>query len=147
MLVKDFVPTARQRLTTIEANASLVGAAKLLSNTHISLLVVCSPGGAMVGVVTKTDIIRQVARSQETALGAPVSRIMTEDVVHCHPGDLLEDVWSRMKARGFVHIPVVDQEGGPLGVVNARDALQALLVEVKDEESLLRDYVMGIGYR
>jgi CBS domain-containing protein len=147
MLVEDFVPTARQRLTTIEANASLVDAAKLLSNTHISLLVVCSPGGAMGGVVTKTDIIRQVAGSQENALGAPVSGIMTEDVVHCHPGVLLEDVWSNMKARGFVHIPVVDEEGRPLGVVNARDALQALLVEVKDEESLLRDYVMGIGYR
>ena len=28
-----------------------------------------------------------------------------------------------------------------------RDALGALLQEVKDEESLLRDYVMGIGCR
>jgi hypothetical protein len=31
-------------------------------------------------------------------------------------------------------------------VVNARDALQALLREVKDEELLLRAYVMGVGY-
>jgi len=31
-------------------------------------------------------------------------------------------------------------------VLNARDALQALLEEVENEESLLRDYVMGIGF-
>ena len=147
MLVEDFISTARQRLTTIKANASLVDAAKLLSNTHISLLVVCSPEGSMSGVVTKTDVIRQIAQPQENTLSAPVSAIMTRDVVRCHPGDLLDDVWSSMKARGFVHIPVVDEESTPLGVINARDALQALLAEVKDEESLLRDYVMGIGYR
>jgi hypothetical protein len=35
----------------------------------------------------------------------------------------------------------------PIGVLNAGDALQALLKEEEDEESLLRDYVMGIGYR
>jgi CBS domain-containing protein len=147
MLVEDFISTARQRLTTIKANASLVDAAKLLSNTQISLLVVCAPDGSMSGVVTKTDVIRQVAQPQDQVLNAAVSALMTKDVVHCHPGDLLEDVWSNMKARGFVHIPVVDEEGRPLGVVNARDALQALLAEVKDEEALLRDYVMGIGYR
>jgi hypothetical protein len=31
--------------------------------------------------------------------------------------------------------------------VNARDALQALLQEVTDEELLLRAYVMGVGYQ
>ena len=48
MLIEEFISTARQRLTTIKANASLVDAAKLLSDTHISLLVVCSPEGSMV---------------------------------------------------------------------------------------------------
>jgi len=51
-----------------------------------------------------------------------------------------------MKERGFVHIPIVEQDSRPVGVVNARDALQALLVEAGDEGLLLRDYVMGIGY-
>ena len=46
-----------------------------------------------------------------------------------------------------MHIPVIDQRFRLSGAVNARDALQALLGEVQGEESLLRDYVMGIGYR
>ena len=52
-----------------------------------------------------------------------------------------------MAKRGFVHIPVVDENSKPLGVVNARYALPALMAEGKYEASLLRDYVMGIGYR
>tara|TARA_R110000765_G_scaffold258133_1_gene358421 strand:- start:409 stop:573 length:165 start_codon:yes stop_codon:yes gene_type:complete len=34
----------------------------------------------------------------------------------------------------------------PIGVLNARDALQVFLTEVEQEETLLRDYVMCIGY-
>ena len=52
-----------------------------------------------------------------------------------------------MGRRGFVHVPVIDEEAMPWGVVNARDALRLLWAEEKYEEVLLRDYVMGIGYR
>jgi hypothetical protein len=34
----------------------------------------------------------------------------------------------------------------PIGMLNARDALQLLLEEAQDEELLLRDYVMCVGY-
>ena len=62
------------------------------------------------------------------------------------PATTLHDVLSKMKERGFVHIPIVDQESRPIGVINARDALQVLLGEVEYDVSFLRDYVMGIGY-
>jgi CBS domain-containing protein len=101
----------------------------------------------MAGVITKTDVVRQVAQGHESIRTVPVSAIMTKSVIHCRPSDLLYEVWSSMKERGFVHIPVIDQQFRPSGVVNARDALQALLGKVEDEQSLLRDYVMGMGYR
>jgi CBS domain-containing protein len=62
------------------------------------------------------------------------------------PGEL-HDVLSMMAKRGLVHVPVVDEHSKPLGVVNARDALRALMAERKYEASLLPDYIMGIGYR
>jgi CBS domain-containing protein len=51
-----------------------------------------------------------------------------------------------MKERGFVHVPMVDQETKPVGVINARDALQVILGDVEYDVSFLRDYIMGIGY-
>jgi CBS domain-containing protein len=147
MLVEAMMPTARQRLTTINADSSLRDASKLLADTQISLVVVCNAKGSMAGVVIESDIIRQIAEGHQSPDQVPVAEVMTRDVVHCHPADPLNEVWTKMKRGGLVHIPVVDHQLRPLGVVNARDALQALLGEVADEEALLRDYVMGLGYR
>ena len=72
---------------------------------------------------------------------------MTADVAYCHPADFLPDVLAMMQKCGFVHVPVVDEQSKPLGVVNARDALRSLIAEGEYDEALLRDYVMGIGYR
>ena len=72
---------------------------------------------------------------------------MTRDVVSCHSTDCLPELLSMMGRRGLVHVPVIDEESRPCGVVNARDALRVLWAEEKYQEALLRDYVMGIGYR
>lgn len=52
-----------------------------------------------------------------------------------------------MKTRGLKNIPVVDADNKPLGVLNARDVLQNLWQEVQQEEDLLFNYVMNVGYR
>jgi CBS domain-containing protein len=44
-------------------------------------------------------------------------------------------------------MPVIDDFGRPQGIVHARDLARALLEEVDEEELLLRDYVLGIGYQ
>jgi CBS domain-containing protein len=146
MRIESILPVARQRMITVQADASLVDAAHLLSDTHKALLVVCNDEGAMVGVITKTDVVRQVAVCHGVVDSKPISAVMTQTVTSCRTNDLLHDVLALMKSRGFVHIPVIDQDSRPSGVVNARDALQALLREVKDEELVLRAYVMGVGY-
>ena len=145
MLVERILPVALRRLVTIQADAALTDVAKLLSNTHISLVVVCGADGAMVGVITKTDVVRQVS-GQEPLKTITAASVMVRDVTYCRPGDALHDTLSIMKERGFVHIPIIDQGSKAVGVLNARDALQALLTEAEHDESFLRDYIMGAGY-
>jgi len=147
MLVERILPIALKRLSTIQADALLTDAARLLCETHISLVVVCNPDGTMVGVITKTDLVRQIAHRQGSRCTTKAADVMTRDVTCCRPSDSLHDVLSKMRERGFVHIPIVDQNCKPAGVINARDALQVLLGEVEYDVSFLRDYVVGIGYR
>ena len=146
-LVSSIDKTARSRLVTVCVDTSIVKVAKLLSSTHISLVVVCNAHGAMVGIISKTNIVQQVGHCRGASCTSAAAELMTRDVTYCRPGDRLEDVLAMMAKRGFVHIPVVDEYSKPLGVVNARDALRALLADEEYEESLLRDYVTGIGYR
>jgi predicted transcriptional regulator len=134
-------------MITIHAHATLAVAARLLSDAQRALLVVCDVNGVMVGVITKSDVVRQVAQCLGVVDDVRISDVMTRSVTSCRREDSLHDVLWLMKAQGFIHIPVVDQKSQPCGVVNTRDALQALLSEVWDEELLLRAYVLGIGSR
>ena len=72
---------------------------------------------------------------------------MTREVISCRADQPLQDIWSIMKQKSLQRIPVVDQSNRPIGIIYARDALQNLLGEMKDEEGLLRDYVMNVGYQ
>jgi CBS domain-containing protein len=143
--VEQVLNAARARLVTIASTAPLLEAARLLS-VGTDLIVVCAVGGAILGVITKSDVIAQISVCQGAACGVSAISVMSAEVLQCAPGDRLHEVWSKMKARGLKNIPVVGADGRPIGVLNARDALDALLRGVKDEESLLRDYVMGVGY-
>lgn len=147
MHVDRVLDAARARLATIPQGALLRESALLLHDREVNLVVVCDAGGAMVGVVSKTDIVRRIAHCLGSACTAVVATVMTRDVVHCRPADLLQDVWQLMKERNVLHVPVVDGERSPLGVLHARDVLLELMGEVEHEKALLRDYVLGVGYR
>lgn len=145
--VSSMEGVTRSRLVTIDANAVLTEVAAQMSSTQISLVVVCDADGAMVGVITKTDLVKRMAQGLGGASTAKAADVMTRQVVQCRPSDPLQAVLSMMSQRGVVHIPVVDDRSRPLGVINARDAFRVLLADEQYEEALLRDYVMGVGYR
>ena len=145
--VEKMIPVARERLVTIRDDAPLAEAAGFLDGRHINLVVVCDKAGFMVGIITRTDIVRRMSICTGCSCTATAATVMTRDVVSCRPRDLLQDVWSIMKERKLLHVPIVAEDSRPLGVINARDALFALLEETQYEEALLRDYVTGIGYR
>lgn len=145
MFVKRLLPEARARLVTVTADAPLIQAASLLRD-GADLVMVCDSAGSLAGVITRTDVVRQMSGCQGAGCTTTALLVMTSKVVLCRSGDLLHDVWLRMKERGLKNIPVVDQDLRPQGVLSARDILQVLLKETEDEEAMLRDYFMCIGY-
>ncbi|KRW94109.1 cyclic nucleotide-binding/CBS domain-containing protein [Paracoccus sp. MKU1] len=146
MLIRKLLPIARRHLQVIDVGAALLQAARRLDE-GCDMLLVCDAAGRLTGVLTKTDVVRQTGRCAGASCTAPVAEAMTRDVTTVTSDGWLQDVWDMMKARGFKNIPLLDANGKPLGVLNARDVLQTLLQEVQEEENLLHDYVMNIGYR
>lgn len=146
MLVERMLPVARKKLATVASDAPLLAAAKILSHKEANLVVVCGDGGVLAGVISKTDVVRQIGGCQGNSCTTAASAVMTRNVAFCRPHDFLKDVWATMKERGLKHIPVIDDKARPVGLLIARDVLDELLDEVEYEEQLLRDYVMSIGY-
>jgi CBS domain-containing protein len=147
LLVGSIDAVTRRRLVTVSADALVPQVAKLLSDTPVSLVVVCDSGEAMAGIITKTDIVRKLGDCPGAVDTLAAADVMTRDVVHCRPSDALEDVLGVMREHSLVHVPVIDARSKPAGVMEARDALRALMGHASHEISLLRDYIMGVGYR
>lgn len=92
-------------------------------------------------MVSRTDIVARISHC------TGCSCTESAEVESCTPSESLDDIWTRMKRTGFMHLPVMDGTGRPLGVLAARDVLVALLADRDQEETLLMEYVSGIGYR
>jgi CBS domain-containing protein len=146
MFVETIFPALQKRLVTIDASAMARQAAELVLDRRVDLLVVCDASGKLNGVVTKTDLVRQIGKCAGSACLAAIANIGTHDVVTCRPQDLMSDAWTLMKAHNLRNIPVIDDNSVVVGVLNARDALNLLRQEAEYDEGLLRDYVLCAGY-
>lgn len=146
MLIEAVMPKARERLAAVSSGAPIRDAADLMSKPHTDLVVISDAAGVMIGVLTKTDLVRYIPQCCDGGMAA-VDTIMTRDVISGQPSDNLREVWSGMNKRGLQRIPVIDDNRSPIGIVYARDALEVLLGEADDEGELLRDYIGNVGYR
>lgn len=146
ILVEHLLFSARERLETVSHDAALVEAARRLG-ASIDLVAVCDSESRLVGVVTKSDVVKRIGECQGASCAAPVAAAMTNNVICRRAGDWLRDTWSVMRESGLKNVPVVDEDGRPIGIVAARDAFEALLTDVEHEKTLLRDYVACVGCR
>lgn len=147
LLVSGIEAIARSRLLSVTADVLLPEVAALLSAAQISVVIVCNAAGAALGIVTETTLVRSLGLGQADFFTTRAGEVMTTNFTACAPEDLLSDVLSMMHTRGLVHVLILASDRNPLGVLNARDGLRALLAAGNHEETLLRNYVMGIGYQ
>lgn len=147
LLVSGIEAVIRSRLLTVYSDTRLVEVAARLSSAQISVVVVCDAAGAAMGTITETVLVRHLGLGQADFFTTRAGDVMTQEFTTCEPQELLSDVLAMMHARGLIHVLLIGTDKQPLGVLNARDGLRALLAAGNYEEALLRDYVMGIGYQ
>jgi CBS domain-containing protein len=147
ILVQHILEDARRRLAVLSLEAPIAEAAGILVNPITPLAVVCDAQGIAVGVISSTDIVKILACQRADAIKLNTGAIMTSSMLSCRVDQALQRVWETMGARSLRCVPILDDSGRPQGVVHARDLVHALLNEVSEEEVLLRDYVLGVGYQ
>jgi CBS domain-containing protein len=147
LLVSGIEAVARSRLLTVSADTRLVEVAARLSSAQINVVVVCDATGSALGTITETMLVKQLGLGQADFFVTHAADVMTKEFTTCEPQDLLSDVLAMMHARGLIYVLLIGTDKQPLGVLNARDGLRALLAAGNHEEALLRNYVMGIGYQ
>jgi CBS-domain-containing membrane protein len=131
---------------TVLPEATILEAANLMLERHISGLPVVDAAGKLVGIVSESDFIRrseigtQRKRSRwlKFLLGAgkaatdfvhehgrKISDIMTRDPITIAEATTLEEIVTSMETKGVKRLPVI-REGKLVGIVSRANLLQAV---------------------
>lgn len=90
---------------------------------------VVSDAGRLVGIVTERDILRVVA-TNEDGLSAPLADCMTRNPQTVSQKAALADVVRWMNRGGYRRLPVVDDAGAPVGVVDVKTVVTFLVEQM-----------------
>ncbi|MEP7205754.1 MAG: CBS domain-containing protein [Casimicrobiaceae bacterium] len=93
ILVDRLLPEARKRLVSIADDAPLFDVARIF-RAGIDLVVACNSDGILTGVVTKTDVVRQVSDCEGGGCLTAAPFVMTRNVVSCRLAAHVQDVWT-----------------------------------------------------
>lgn len=120
-----------QRLVTSPAGVTVREAARLMKQNRIGALLVVDDG-RLAGIFTERDALFRVIEPGLDPDRTPLAAVMTRDPRVTEPDKPFGHALHLMYEGGFRHVPVVEN-GRPVGVVSARDALAPELREFLSE--------------
>lgn len=104
---------------TIDANATVMEAVKLMNQYEIGCLIVTRRGRA-IGIVTERDLLKRVLAKFKDPKTTKVKEIMSKPLIVGDPGMDVEDAAKLMFRKKIKKLPVVEQ-GRLLGLVTLTD--------------------------
>ncbi|MCE1239128.1 MAG: CBS domain-containing protein [Azonexaceae bacterium] len=132
-------------LITATRNMTVRAASRLMAEKRIGALLVVD-GRQIAGIFTERDALNKVL-----ARGLDPDTTLLSEVMVGNPQTIRADrplayALHMMAEGGFRHVPVVDDDGLPLGMVSARDALGSDMVELERDMERMEELESAIGY-
>jgi CBS domain-containing protein len=141
MTVSIILAGKGREVATIEPNATLGDAVRLLAERRIGAIVILGADRRVVGILSERDIVRVLAERGAAVLDEPVSQTMTRKVSTCNESETVVQIMERMTDGKFRHVPVVDQ-GQLVGIISIGDVVKHRLHEMERESAAMRDYIL-----
>jgi CBS domain-containing protein len=114
---------------------SLPEAAQLMREYHVGALVVVDEGNGKrvpIGIVTDRDIVIKVISQSLDLDDFSVGDIMGPQLISVQEKDGVFETIRLMRTKGIRRIPVINQEGGLVGIISADDILDLLADEMAE---------------
>ena len=109
----------------VEKGTSLFNALKLLQQKRQNCLLIIE-NEVLVGILTERDILLKVTGKGFDFDLATVEEFMTADPEYLSPEDPLAYALNKMHIGGFRHVPVVDDELHPKGLISITDIISTI---------------------
>jgi CBS domain-containing protein len=139
MTVRAILDTKGHNVQSVEPQAKLSSAIKILAERKIGAVLVMSAGG-IEGILSERDIVRVLGERGAAVLDEPISAVMTKKVISCKQSDTVGAIMEMMTDGKFRHLPVVEGEK-VVGLISIGDIVKWRVREYELEQEALRDYI------
>ena len=127
--VRDVI--ANRKPFTAPGRTTIVSAAQLMKEHNVGALMVVERG-RLTGIFTERDALFRVLAEGRDPATTHIADVMTTKPRTIDPDKAIGHALLMMYDGGFRHVPVVE-DGKPLGMISARDALGPELQEFDSE--------------
>jgi CBS domain-containing protein len=109
-------------VVTLPEDATVDEAARVLWERNIGSVIIVNKLGYMAGILTERDMLFAVSKGL-IGRNVPASSIMSQTSLIASPNENVATVLDRMIKGNVRHLPVVDKDARPLGMISTRDLM------------------------
>jgi CBS domain-containing protein len=101
--------------------------------------------GHLVGIFSERDILTKIVYSNRDPSEVKVGEVMTRDPQSMSEDHHIEDALKLMLKNGFRHLPIIDEDGNPSGLVSIRQIFKAQVDHLAQLTDSLISYMGADG--
>lgn len=136
---------AGRPLVTAAADMKVRAACRQMTENNIGALLILADG-KIAGIFTERDALNKILSAGLDPEQTTLAQVMVRDPLTIREDKPLAYALYMMAEGSFRHVPVVDANGAPVGMVSARDALGQDMIELEREMKHQQELESSIGY-
>lgn len=125
---------------TTKPTSTVSEIAILLTKHQIGAIVIINDSGAVLGIVSERDIVREMSKNGTDALQLQAVDIMTTNVHTAQPDDRETELMALMTERRIRHVPVM-HDGQLAGMISIGDVVKQRIKEIEREAAEMKAYI------
>jgi CBS domain-containing protein len=142
MKVRDILQVKGSQVHSIGSDQTVLDAVALLVQHRIGALLVRDAAGAVAGILSERDVLRECLHRSAELGRISVRDAMTRDLIVCVLDDDVDYAMGVVTKNRVRHLPVMDGDQ-VAGMISIGDLVKASLDEVQYENRYLREYITG----
>lgn len=140
MRVEDILKAKAEPMPIVRQSDSVFAAVRHMLAIRETGLLIATPAGEVVGIITQKDVLRMIAERYTQLEKVEVWEVMSKSLTTISAEAPLDQALGVMTENHIHHLPVL-REGKTVGLISLDDIISARLKRTESEAQLLKDFI------
>lgn len=114
----------------VKPESTLSECFEVMQKHRVGSVLITGKDGRLVGIFTERDCLMKVVGKVSSFETAVVGDYMTRNPISERPEASLAFALNLMSNGGFRHVPIVDPDGIPIGIISVRDVVEHIVARM-----------------